>query len=223
MSTPPSICAARRAEIRAGAESLVKYVRSILDEPGPRAELRRAVGMEPGNARCWHAYRHVEPHLPGARDEATERAFLSVAALIAAQPPSARAQDRGRGPDTDEPDPTRVPGEPASPFTGNLGVVLAHAVDRRVVGDTAAEGRLHLMCRQDVTGVHRQLPRLITQLRNSRVRIDWVQLVCDLSDWKRDHDSVVKNWLQGYHRTLHRLKAQRGRAKKNTTDTNEDA
>ncbi|GAA3739280.1 CRISPR type I-E-associated protein CasB/Cse2 [Spinactinospora alkalitolerans] len=211
MSAPPSTRDKRRAKIRERATSLVADVRGILDKPGPRAELRRAVGMEPGNPRCWHAHRHVEPHLPGDRDEATERAFLAVAALIAAQPPAARGQERGRGVESEEPDSTQVPGEPASPFTGNLGVVLAHAVDRRAIGDTAAEGRLHLLCRQDTAGVHRQLPRLVFQLRNSRVHVDWVQLACDLSEWENDRDRVVKNWLQGYHRTLHRLKAQRDR------------
>ncbi|MDA0564156.1 type I-E CRISPR-associated protein Cse2/CasB [Streptomonospora sp. S1-112] len=202
--SPPS---ATREDVRTRAGALVSAIRDLLDKPGDRAQVRRAVGMDPADPRCWDAYAHVEKHLPAKRDEATERAFLAVAALIADQPPTARANDLGRGPG--DVDATTVPGEPGSPFTGNLGVTLAHAVERKAVGDKAAKERLHLLCRQNLHGAHRQLPRLIAYLRNQNLRVDWVQLACDLADWQRDHDRVVKNWLQGYHRTRHLLEAQR--------------
>lgn len=215
--SPPQ---ATRDEIRAGAVALVAAIRKVLDTPGDRAQVRRAVGMDPADQRCWHAYRHVEPHLPPVRDDAVEHAFLAVASLIADQPATARSHELGRG--AGDVDTTRVPDEPASPFTGNLGVTLAHAVDRKILGDKAATERLHLLCRQDRTGVHRQLPRLIAHLRNKNLRIDWVQLTCDLADWEGRHDRVVKNWLQGYHRTHHQLEARRNRpANTHGTDENQ--
>ncbi|PSK81888.1 CRISPR system Cascade subunit CasB [Murinocardiopsis flavida] len=224
MNAPPHTREAQR-EIRTGAEKLVAYVRGNLDIPAPRSEMRQALGMAPSDPRCWHAYRHTEPFLPGRRDDTVEWAFLAVAAMMASQPPTARSQDRGRGPGTDDSDTAQVPGEPASPFTGNLGVAVAHAVDYRAIADATAQGRLHQLCRQNASGLHRQLPRMIVQLRNHLIRVDWVQLACDLADWEYDHDRVVKNWLQGYHRTRARLIAKRkaDRMTSTPTDTDEDA
>jgi CRISPR system Cascade subunit CasB len=71
------------------------------------------------------------------------------------------------------------------------------------------DARLQLLARQDLNGLHRQLPRLVLHLRADLVRIDWPVLVRDLARWGRDPRQVAKEWMQSYYRTSERLTAEK--------------
>jgi CRISPR system Cascade subunit CasB len=75
------------------------------------------------------------------------------------------------------------------------------APHRRVMGYATAEKRIHLLTRQDLPGVHQHLPGVVRHLRTLEVRIDWAQLIGDLSQWSTGRDRVAKRWLQDFYRT----------------------
>ena len=181
------------------AEELVREVRRLLDSPADRAALRHSLGRPPEDATL-AVHRIVVRHLPhGQPDEATERAFYAVPAYIAAQPRQARDQDAAAG--AHPPGPGR---------RQNFGESLARAAFR--AGPAASgrmDARLQLLARQDLNGLHRQLPRLVLHLRADLVRIDWPVLIRDLARWGRDPKQVAKEWMQSYYRTSERLTAEK--------------
>lgn len=262
-----------KKRISAAATRLVDTVtRRITTSPGDRAALRRAVGRPPQHPQTRPAIAIVARHVPAGADEATERAFYAVAALIAAQPRQPARDDDPADPETglQHPDahqadePQEHPEQAGAPLdsspetagsgrngsaeagtgqgsaeSGNgqtdaggneagdaqppsLGTALARAVaapNSPLKHDTI-EARLHLLCRQRLDGLHRQLPRLITQLKVSRVPIAWPRLTVDLARWGSESDYVAKEWLQDYYRTYYRLTAPD--RNEPTTDQSED-
>lgn len=224
----------------------------VRDEPAVRAVLRRASGKRvedpavlpvhgfvaryldrlltsiesDGSARWWFPERDVE------------RAFYGVAAMIAAQPRQARDRIGVGGEDSPDETPQDAsadrdsPGEagagqrPTDPLRrhANLGAALGGAVTRGRLNADTTEERLHLLCRQSADGVHAQLPRLVLYARDKDVPIDWGRLALDLSRWGADRDSVAKEWMQGYHRTIETERARRdeARAQNATADDSED-
>jgi CRISPR system Cascade subunit CasB len=175
-----------------------------------------------------------------------ERAFYAVAALIAAQPRSARDDaataaddDLLPGDDTDTPVPPGPGGTDSQPEGAiatahtavsdrapgfDLGSALgrsavegararrAHRTEPHDTDDAAPqrdapqEKRLHLLCRQDLDGLHRHLPRVVRFLRSDRISVDWARLACDLALWgeggPQGRNRVAKQWLDGYYRTV---------------------
>jgi CRISPR system Cascade subunit CasB len=190
------------------------FVGRILDvcraEPRRRSELRRGLRLPPERAATMHAV--VAPWLPDRRDRASERAYYTVAAMIAAQPRDARdpAQTDPADPAGGEPAEATPPSGAASlAYPGrrpNLGWSLAEAVRRdrqgRRIASETAEKRLHLLVRQNLDGVHRQLPGVVGHLRALNVTVDWAQLMSDLARWTGSRDQVTKAWLQTFYRTL---------------------
>ncbi|MBX6356499.1 MAG: type I-E CRISPR-associated protein Cse2/CasB [Micromonosporaceae bacterium] len=245
-----------------------------LEQPADRSALRRSLGRPPGDPMVRPAYRIVAPcldFLPDPDDgglsvwqrrqvDAVERAFYTVAALIAAQPRAARDEylariaaadgepsvtedaasaslvgnggSSGPPPTGDTPAVTaEVPdqrepagGRPALTRGRNLGICLAAAVNSTPSRDREnayrrLEARLRLVCRQDVDGVHRHLPRLVRQLRSDQVDIDWVRLTVDLARWGTDADTVAKSWLHSFYRTVDLRRADAaGETDTDTTD-----
>lgn len=189
------------------ADEFVRAIsRRVASQPGDRAGLRRSLGYRPTDITALAAHQFIAPYLAAGTSEATERAFYTVAALIASQPRQAR----------DQPAELAAAGHGAAADPGrgrrrNLGESLAHAVAGKHRSADTAEVRLHLLARQDLDGVHRQLPRLIGQLRGDLIQIDWAQLIGDLSRWGSDPRQVAKEWVQGYHRTAERLKTEHKR------------
>lgn len=209
-----------RRRVSAAADKLVESVtEQVAKSPGNRAALRRSVGRTPEHPQSRPAIALVSRHVPEGVGEAVERAFYAVAALIAAQPRQSPddSDDSDDSDDdaTDSDDPDgETAGEPASatgteePESRSLGATLGRAValpGSPLKFDTV-EARLHLLCRQRIDGLHRQLPRLVSQLKAIRVPVDWSRLAVDLSRWGTDADHVAKEWLQDYYRTYFRLK-----------------
>lgn len=211
-----------RDHLEPAARALESAARRTLDVPADRAALRRTLGKPPSHPSALSAHRLVAPLLPELPDvegsrhspairvdvDAIERAFYAVAALIAAQPRDARDEHRWAARaatetiegDTDEDSakPPRV--------SRNLGRCLADWVNASPPRDWQAsyqrlDGRLRLVCRQDVEGLHRHLPRLVGYARGQGVDIDWPRLTVDLAQWGSHADTVSKSWLQDYYRT----------------------
>jgi CRISPR system Cascade subunit CasB len=244
-------------DLERSARALEKAAKNALRVPGDRAALRRSLGKPPEHQSVQPAHRLVAPHLPaflsdagvpGASewsridDDAVERAFYTVAALIAAQPRDARdehlaageahaaaadAADRtgsdGAAPadagaassaetsggDTATTVTTsdgKAPENAGPPPSRSLGHCIAKAINgepqhEREDAFRRMEPRLRLLCRQDVDGLHRHLPRLVRHLRAEKIDIDWVRLTVDLARWGGEADFVAKRWLQDFYRT----------------------
>ncbi|MDG4827688.1 type I-E CRISPR-associated protein Cse2/CasB [Solwaraspora sp. WMMD1047] len=203
-----------------------KFVQHVIglcaNVPERRSSLRRGLGRPPEQAYGMHAT--VARWLPRQSDRAQEYALYSVAAMIAAQTRSGQRGSATRiGPDdpaTDAPDSDIEDGlgdVGNGPELGtarqrlssrpSIGTALARAVNataasRGRISRTTAEKRLHLLVRQDLTGVHRQLPGLVQHIRSVETAIDWVRLIDDLRKWDQERELVAKRWLQDFYRTL---------------------
>jgi CRISPR system Cascade subunit CasB len=184
---------------------VTRIVRVCRTEPRRRSELRRGLRLPPEKAMTMHAV--VAPWLPDRPTPAVERAYYTTAAMIAAQPRNA--------PDAEKADEataaTASPSEATQPESRgrrpNLGWSLAQATHRgnghgRGIAQDTAEKRLHLLVRQDLDGVHRQLPGAVRHLRALNVTVDWAQLMADLAGWTDNRDRITKEWLQTFYRTL---------------------
>lgn len=189
------------------ATKLVTAAVKTLTHPDKRRRvaLRRAVGRSPQDPAVRAAHLVIAPVLPDPCDLATERAFYSVASMIAAQPRDARDATTSSDDDPDE-DANETSTDTAGQEE-SLGATLGRAVATGKQREDTTESRLHLMCRQDVAGIHRHLPRLIATLRADLVPVAWVRLTVDLARWGHQRDFVTKRWLQDYYRTLHAVRA----------------
>lgn len=198
-------------------------VKVCREQPGRRSALRRGVGKRPDQAHEMHAIiapwlRTVDP--AGRHDiDPEEYALYSVAAMIATQTGSGRnpTGDASAGAKAEEEsqsgeessEESEVSGGAARTRRPTLGTALALAVrrehpTRRAIGEEAAEKRLHLLVRQNLHGVHRQLPRVVRHIGQLNVPVDWAQLINDLRRWTpNDQRSVAKVWLQDFYRNLH--------------------
>ncbi|MBA0127238.1 type I-E CRISPR-associated protein Cse2/CasB [Haloechinothrix sp. YIM 98757] len=185
---------------------------SVLSDPGRRAAMRRALGVEPGHPRTFHAYREIARFLPSDNPRpAEEHALLTVGALMCAQPRQVRDSERAatatRETDhddesadaedsTDGAQPSRQRHYPS------LGSTLAYAAREGAAAQTSVEKRLFLLCRNDVVAVHRQLPGVLTLLRPSQITINWEQLVCDLAEWDERREEIAARWLREFYRNV---------------------
>lgn len=183
-------------------EKFIQFVQRMCLQPGHRSALRSGLGRRPEQAPRMHAL--VARWVSSDRGD-IEWAYYTVAALIAAQPPSAR--DDASSDDQPEAElPTEASADHADKVRfDNLGRTLALAVAKNQMTADGTEKRLHLLTRQPVDGLHRHLPALVRHLRTDNVPINWVQLLDDLSRWRYQRDRVAKRWLQTYYRTLDRV------------------
>ncbi|QSB06526.1 type I-E CRISPR-associated protein Cse2/CasB [Natronoglycomyces albus] len=178
---------------------------ALLKLPGPRATLKRCLGLEADDRRWDRAWQHLVEYVPERADSAEERAFVAVAAMICAQNPSARKDDLD---------------EHRPPATAKLGASMAIGVaQHRWSSKDAALSRLILLGRQNLGGLHRLLPRTVLHLRSLGVPIAWAALVDDLAAWPRYRREITKRWIQDYHRTLHRIETERARNDADESET----
>ncbi|WP_026118751.1 type I-E CRISPR-associated protein Cse2/CasB [Nocardiopsis salina] len=217
----------RDALVESG-DRMVAYVRRVnAREPGTRAALRRGLGRPPEDIANFHAHAIVTRYLPENHDRATERAFYTVAALVAAQPRGARDQEAAEA-SQDEETATSTLEEPpayeaappeaaALPADGRsaqqprltLGQTLARAVENGHLKGDMVRDRLHLLARYRTDRLHRELPKLIAHLRADHVWVDWGLLLRDLARWGTERAYVSKQWVQQYHRTRDQIQRQR--------------
>jgi CRISPR system Cascade subunit CasB len=189
------------------ADRFVDYVQEVCRrDAGRRAALRSGLGRIPERAYRMHAV--LGPWLPEKdvvreSDLARERAYYTVASLIAAQTRSAREEASEPPEDESPPDPAAGLGRKRPSLGVTLGLAVTTGGPKRVIAPDSAERRLHLLVRQGIDGVHRHLPALVRQLRGARVPVDWALLLDDLARWPWERDNVAKRWLQDYYRTVY--------------------
>ncbi|MFW6641021.1 type I-E CRISPR-associated protein Cse2/CasB [Nocardiopsis algeriensis] len=221
----------------------VRLTAQVAEQPAVRAVLRKAVGRRVEDPALLPVHALVVPHLDDLREStgedlsaAVERAFYAVAGLIAAQPRQARDQDlaaleelrrdrtEGNAPVSSGDGPADAAPAKGTGRRANLGTSLGLAAAGHVLNPSTTEDRLHLLCRQSLDGMHHHLPRLVVHARGEKVHIDWGQLVLDLARWEGERGLVAKEWLQGYHRTIHqeqrKAEAERRTATAEGTDGN---
>jgi len=198
-----SIGSTKRGAADDRAARYVTRIQQLLQDPGVRSALRSGLGRPPERAVRMHAV--VAPWISDGTDYATERAYYTVAALLAAGPRT-RPLDQAMLPaseaetDTQPPDPARPKADGVKRGRENLGTALASAAAAGAVNPDRAEAYLHLLVRQTTDGLHRHLPRVVRHLQARQISIDWAQLLRDLSAWPRFHDQIAKRWLQSFHR-----------------------
>ncbi|MFF5110894.1 type I-E CRISPR-associated protein Cse2/CasB [Streptosporangium sp. NPDC000509] len=183
------------------ADKYVSYLSRLTQrDPGRRSALRRGLGRPVEDAVVRKAHAVVAPWLPTRPGRAVESAYYSVAALIAAQPSARREQ----APDTEPAAPPATPEGQEEPkrTRSSIGGTLGVVVRDNKLNPVTVEARLHLLCRQDVTGLHRQLPGLVRHLSTKEIAPDWGRLLVDLSSWERRRDLVTKKWLQDFYRAM---------------------
>ncbi|MEU5470533.1 type I-E CRISPR-associated protein Cse2/CasB [Streptomyces lydicus] len=202
--------------------------RSAAKDSGARAALRSGVGKGLDDVPRMH--RIVAPLLPGGvlRDPEGQRAFYTVAALIAAYhrhgalgpgEPSGQGEGdaarlvaaaAGAEPDSGAGVPSQRAVRRAEAehkrrerFGDSLGLAYAAAVargGRQGIRESAAETRLNLLCKQSTSGLHRHLPSAVRQLCDRNAMPDWARLLVDLRTWPQQRRRVARWWLQDYYR-----------------------
>ncbi|ACU96433.1 type I-E CRISPR-associated protein Cse2/CasB [Saccharomonospora viridis] len=152
-----------------------KFVQHIVDrcdDLGVRADLRSGVAIPIDRAPRMHA--HVARW---TRDDYPYEtaARYTVAALIAYKPEGA------------------IPDE--SP--GNLGASLALAT--HLVADTR-ERLLHMVTSQPPSRMPVTVARVVAQLRDGEIPVDFVRLCDDLNAWPWRRRDITRRWMQSYYR-----------------------
>ncbi|MBF6063510.1 type I-E CRISPR-associated protein Cse2/CasB [Nocardia terpenica] len=216
----------RQESLQVHAQAMVSGVAQVVNSStGARAALRRALRRPPDSDQARNAHRIVAPYLPGGADTATERAFYAVASMIAAQPRTATdsEQDIGAVEETVEAHVAESDGgdRAVGDTSESLGKMLGRATALGAVKFDSMEKHLHLLCRQQLHGVHQHLPRLILRLRRERVDISWARLIVDLATWPYGRDRITKRWLQDFYRTHHAITAARKQNSGNNSDSSE--
>lgn len=192
----------------------IDYIQRRCRQPGTRAALRSGLRRTPEQALRMHAV--VTSWLPERAGSDEERAYYTVAALIAGQPRAGRDSDRQQAEDAPQ-DQTSEP-EQTKPEPRSLGWALAQLeiqTRRRGEADGGRRGRddeetgaamsplerrLHALSRQSVNGVHRQLAPIVLRLRGAQIPVDWAQLLADLIRWRQEQGRIAKRWLQDFYR-----------------------
>ncbi|MFI0596593.1 type I-E CRISPR-associated protein Cse2/CasB [Streptomyces griseus] len=194
------------------ARAFTSWVEEVCrEDPGARSALRSGLRKDLDSVQRMH--RLVAPWLPEQRSEDVERAYYTVAAMIAAQPRGAlKAAGHADG-DSVQPggqEPSRS--TPRRART-SLGTSFAAAVTEgpgreKEMRAGTAESRLNLLTRQSVSGLHRHLPASVGYLRSVGAEVDWAQLLEDLGTWRARSGRISRTWLQDFYRLRSRDAAQ---------------
>ncbi|MFI5649237.1 type I-E CRISPR-associated protein Cse2/CasB [Kitasatospora sp. NPDC051705] len=212
------------------------------EDPGVRAALRRGVGKDLDAVPFMHRYVASWLTEEQTRSRDVQRAFYTVASLIAAQRRDQYAAAKAEASKESGPK-----GEEAADAAGHQAdrpedeeTATARRIPSRSLGhafadgvikggqtgglrESSAETRLNLLSRQSVDGLHRHLPGAVRQLRGCDVEVDWAQLLVDLCQWRRRSGTVKRIWLQDYHRALQSDGERRAREHDDQNDTTEAA
>lgn len=209
----------RYAQDRAQRREHLKVVRRFeqlcAHSPEAHARLRRGLGKGLDEVPGMHEF--VAPLMPGGLHPDQQRAYYTLAALLADRPRHAFPE-----PDEDEQSAGDSNGDTETePWGQSLGMALAEAATngRRAEQERRkdrARSRIGLLVRQSVPGVHRYLPSTVRFLRDNEVEPDWAQLLTDLRQWPWSADRIGRIWQQDYFREVNRAAWERSRKKDDT-------
>ncbi|WP_230423532.1 type I-E CRISPR-associated protein Cse2/CasB [Streptomyces radicis] len=198
MTTTASSTDDRAAEWRKRRLEYVEWIeKTCSEDPGARVALRAGLRQNINARSTFAMNRYIARWLSEKSPDSTQRAYFTVAALIASQPRSVEeAEETGEDPE----EPER--------WGSSLGTAFAEAVAEapgrdREMRESAAESRLNMLTRQSADGIHRSLPASVLYLRQLDVPIDWAQLLADLIAWPDHSGRIARRWLQDYYRRRH--------------------
>ncbi|NJP46497.1 type I-E CRISPR-associated protein Cse2/CasB [Actinacidiphila epipremni] len=201
-------------------QAYVRWVEYICrTDPGARTILRKGLGRGLDDVRYVRGmHRILTRWLPQGADTpaAEQRAYYTVASLIAERPRHSFAHDEPEPePSTEHADgrtPTAEPDDaPETGITGklqgeSLGAAFAAAVlaggNSREIRQSTAETRLHLLTRQSLDGLHRHLPSAVRFLRDADAPVDYARLIADLTVWPALQGRISRRWLQDFYSPL---------------------
>nr|WP_255308416.1 type I-E CRISPR-associated protein Cse2/CasB [Streptomyces marincola] len=195
-------------------------------DPGARVTLRAGLRQNINARSTFAMNRYIARWLPPNAPDATQRAYFTIAAMIASRPrateedeeaPATEEVGGGHGNEADaggeQVPPADTPKEPKEQKEperrgSSLGTAFAEAVAEapgreREMRESTAESRLNMLTRQSANGIHRSLPASVLYLRQLDVPIDWAQLLADLIDWPERSGRIARRWLQDYYRRRH--------------------
>lgn len=248
---PPTETGRRPAPWLTEARAFVRAVeRASAGDSGVRAALRSGLGKDLDDVPRMH--RVIAPLLPPTvvNDDDAQRAFYTVAALIAThkrgaaggEPESPAPSENSAGapeqavPDTEDTTAGGGTEESQGPeasakrrrrlYGESLGSTFAAAVaqgPREGIRESAAETRMNLLTRQSTAGLHRHLPAAVRQLCDRGTPPDWARLLVDLRAWPRDRRNIGRRWLQDFYRTRHRRDLEAARQSDDTSPVTEPA
>ncbi|MFE4599411.1 type I-E CRISPR-associated protein Cse2/CasB [Kitasatospora indigofera] len=175
------------------ARAFTRWIdRRSFEDPGVRSALRRGRGRDLDAVPFMHRFVAGWLTEEQLRDPDVQRAYYTVASLIASQRRDQFAAAKsGAG----------TASESEGRYGRSLGAAFADGVAKGEAGlrESSAETRLNLLSRQSVAGLHRHLPGAVQQLRDKQVDVDWAQLLVDLSRWRRHCGAIKRRWLQDYY------------------------
>ncbi|THC40898.1 type I-E CRISPR-associated protein Cse2/CasB [Streptomyces sp. A1499] len=195
-----------------GARAFTTWVEHVCrDDPGARSALRSGLRKDLDSVRRMH--RLVAPWLPEPRSQDVERAYYTIAAMVAAQPRSALTAAEHSDDDQVQPGGQEPSRSTPRPRRASLGTAFAMAVTEgpgreKEMRAGTAESRLNLLTRQSVKGLHRHLPASVGYLRSLGVEVDWAQLLDDLGGWRARSGRISRTWLQDFYRLRDKATAQ---------------
>ncbi|MDH6120954.1 CRISPR system Cascade subunit CasB [Kitasatospora sp. GAS204A] len=206
-SSSPPLTADRAGSPLGHARAFVGWIdQRCHADPGVRSALRRGVGRPLDDVPFMHRYVVNWLTADHLRSPDIQRAYYTVASLIANQRRDQYAAAKQKPPvgeaDTPSNEQESSTATPQRRYGTSLGTAFAAAVDKGTDGirESSAETRLNLLTRQSVNGLHRHLPGAVRQLRDKNVEVDWAQLLVDLTRWHRHSGSIKRRWLQDYYR-----------------------
>lgn len=168
MTTTPA------APVTPSQDPFIAYITRVVEDPGARAQLRRAVRQRPEQAVTAHQYlaswtRDDRPH--------TAAVLYAVASWMAAHRDST-------------PDATRP----------TFGLALRRAAGR--YSEATIETRLLALARAtaDQT-LYQQVPALLRMLDSAGAIPSYTALKRDLLRWPSARDKVVRRWMEEYYRS----------------------
>lgn len=180
----------------------VAKVHELCAQPGNRSALRR--GLRKPLDQCTDMHRTIAAHVPDHADGSQQRAYYAIASMVASLPPAAReSSGADASPEDDDAAPRPTDGSANVPMARrirNFGLCLAEAVAADSRRERVIEGRLDLLAKQGVEGVHRHLPGIVRLVADRPGAVDWAALLRDLRNWEHRRDHITRRWLQSYYR-----------------------
>ena len=157
-------------------KKFVEQISQVCESPAARATLRRALKRLPNQAP--ETTKYVVPYLPKYY-RAYKNAGLAIAAMMATY---------------------GVPRSPNSGVTGNLGQILAVAVNSGELRETTADTRLTHLVRKDQVALIEQLPGTVQLVAEQMSLTSWAQLLNDIRRWELHSRDVGHRWLDSFWR-----------------------
>ena len=165
----------------------VPHLIKVCAQPGPRADLRRALRRTPESDQSLRAHRYIAPFFKPTDHPDRQAVLYAVGSYIAAYHPKA-----------------------GTPTAVHFGQALALATrggrGKPVVAPASIENRLMNASRATLIPLlYQHMPSLLDLSEMTGNSPDWHQLTRDLLGWPFRSGHISKRWMQDYYQAKDRL------------------